>query len=899
MNMNKKKIFACVILIILVIQSVMPLISKAADSALNVELTRNQNIINVVATSDVNITKLEYVHKDVEPIYFQEEHDDITEINITPSTRVTSTIQMNGYGTYSVYAEDTNGSGFLSKITVNDPAGRPEITVNQDENNPLKLNILVTAKDSPIVELKIAKKSSMDEEIDLSDESVGEKIDIVSGQRIETSYTLSEEGIYAIYARTESGSSTTFTTAIAATFPLSIEVTQIDKLTVNIKAKSNMSNIAKIKYATASEISGLDDFKTKGTEIPIESAKELDLDYEMPAEGTYWFYIEDEIGYRKMTQLTVISEDQNLMWIDIDQDESNPKLLHITAGSQLSDIVEMKYLIGTGVELEDVKNYGDNLEITPGQEVSTDLTVEHNCTVNIYIKDENEYGYFYSKTITGIDDITDKVPPEITLKQDTDNLRKINVTVTDESYIRRVKYAEGSQDVTYFENNGIQIGQGSLGSTIDTSFEIDKVGIYTVYAEDNEGNKSVEEINILSIDEDVEDTTPPEIEATINSPVGNRVKVDVIIKDESSLEVAKIAKGNQKEDYFADNGQLLELDELSGVSRGSFEVSENGEYTIYAQDIYGNVTLKVITIDSIEIPDVDETAPAIGLQKELEGDRVKVNLTVTDGDSGVYMVKIAEGNQTEDYFANNGESIEIEQGTEVNTYFYITENGTYTVFAQDSYGNKTVEVFEVTEIVDVPDPDNNTIDNNTVDNNTVDNNTVDNNTVDNNTVDNNTIDNNTVDNNTVDNNTADNNTVDNNTVDNNTVDNNTVDNNTVDNNTVDNNTVDNNTVDNNTVDNNTVDNNTVDNNTIDNNTVDNNTVDNNTVDNNTVDNNTVDNNSADNTIPGNDNSNNNTDNTMSEGKYPYTGIGKTIIIGAIIFLVGISGVSYIKYRKLK
>ena len=96
--MNKKKLFACVILILLVIQSILPLIANAAESPIDLELTRDQNIINVVATSDTNITKVSYVHNDVDPNYFQEEHEDIIDLNITPSTRVTATIQMDGYG---------------------------------------------------------------------------------------------------------------------------------------------------------------------------------------------------------------------------------------------------------------------------------------------------------------------------------------------------------------------------------------------------------------------------------------------------------------------------------------------------------------------------------------------------------------------------------------------------------------------------------------------------------------------------------------------------------------------------------------------------------------------------------------------------------------------------------
>ena len=68
---------------------------------------------------------------------------------------------------------------------------------------------------------------------------------------------------------------------------------------VTLNATDSLCNITKIKVAKKSEISGFDDFKTKGEEISFIHGKTVNITYTAPEDDTYVFFIEDESGYQK------------------------------------------------------------------------------------------------------------------------------------------------------------------------------------------------------------------------------------------------------------------------------------------------------------------------------------------------------------------------------------------------------------------------------------------------------------------------------------------------------------------------------------------------------------------------------------------------------------------------
>ena len=72
-----------------------------------------------------------------------------------------------------------------------------------------------------------------------------------------------------------------------------------------------------------------------------------------------------------------------------------------------------------------------------------------------------------------------------------------------------------------------------------------------------------------------------------------------IAGDSSKINIIKIGKGSLNIDYFKNNGgQILDINN----NIAQIKVTENSIYTIYIEDIYGNVNLKEINITGIQQP---------------------------------------------------------------------------------------------------------------------------------------------------------------------------------------------------------------------------------------------------------------------------------------------------------
>ena len=532
MDVKIKRILSIFVILMLMIQVVLPVVSKASDTdinleesdvTMNIELKRdetNSNIINITATdSKYKITDLKYVHKYIETSnvdYFEQDNSDVYTFDITPAQTIQESFELDGYGSYTVYGKNERGDRFLSRLTVNDPNDMPQITITKDEENPLNITIQVTSTNNNITKLKIAKKQNINDTIDFSTQ--GTDIEFIESNDVNVKYSgITEDGLYVIYAEDSKGNKTTRQLYIGEeNTPIQVTITNgSNTREVNLQIKDTICNIVKVKVAKKSENLSFDDFQTKGEELEFSPNQEVNISYTAPEDDTYVFYIEDEAGYKKMTEKRITQNDKN-MNIEITQDEDSPTELTIKATNEICNIVKMKVAIGNDVDIEYFKNNGEEIPITAGREVTANYSVNENCTINIYIEDEQGYSYMLTKTIIGIDEPEPNQPPEITLSQNEENPKQIDVSVSDkDSYIDEIKWAKGSQQIEYFETNGTRIGQGSVGKLINTQFEINEIGVYTVYAKDEEGSEVVKEINITNIDE-----TPveePEIDDTIKS----------------------------------------------------------------------------------------------------------------------------------------------------------------------------------------------------------------------------------------------------------------------------------------------------------------------------------------------------------------------------------------------
>lgn len=684
---SKLKILSILIIITIILQFLSPLVSNGAEGTLNVVLKRdeiNSNQVNITATdTQYNIEELKYVHKRIEKSeisYFEEDNDDVYTLMISPSKNVEASFMLDGYGTYTVYAKNSHGDRFLSRITINDPGDLPDLTLTRDDNNPLSLTIQAISKNSQISTIKIAKKDDINQDIDFNTEGIN--IEFIKSNNVNTVYKVNEEGLYAVYVKDENGGSVTKQIYLASSkTPINIDVTNLGNRKVNIKATDTICNIKTIKVAKSSEISDFDDFETKGESISFNQGKNVSVDYTVPEDGTYIFFVEDEAGYKRMINKRITSE-ENSMAITITQDEENPGSLTIKATDTLSDIVELKVATGESINIDYFENNGVSLPITQGREISANYQVQENCVLNVYIKDVDGYSYMTKKTIIVGNKPVQNQPPQITLSQNQNNPKQVDVLVSDsDSYIDIIKWAEGSHNADYFKSNGTKIGQGELGKIITTEFLINSTGTYTVYAEDEEGVSTVKEIKILNIDEAQKpDTTSPVISGVANNSI-YRNFVTPKVTDEYLASVV-----------LTRNGEIV-----SNYQNGS-EISDEGNFVLTARDETGNQTTISFTIDF--------TAPEIEiLQENTDNKNVAVTINLTDNLTGIDILKVTNGEQGTGYFEKNGQQISIiKNGTSAIGKINVTENGTYTTYVKDLAGNTKVQTFKVFTIEDNQEP---------------------------------------------------------------------------------------------------------------------------------------------------------------------------------------------------
>ena len=874
----KTKTLTILCILIFTIQMILPITSNAyqlekqanSETTMDVTLQRDKtdsNKINVIATDTTyNITELKYVNKYIEKEnvdYFEQNNEDVKEFNITPSQRIETSFELEGYGSYTVYAKNEIGARFLSRITINDPNNAPNISLTKDEENPLHLTIRVTTPELNIVKLKIAKKDSINQEIDFSKE--GTDIQFTQSNNVTVEYTnLTQEGLYIVYAEDEQGNKATNQIYLAnQNTPITANISEADEnRNVKIEVTDSLCNITKIKVARESEINDFDDFETKGEEIKITPAQNISVTYQAPEDDIYVFYIEDEAGYKKMIQKRITTQSETIQ-VEISQDENDPRQLTIKATDTLSNITQLKIALGDNKDFEYFETGGEELEITPGRNVTATYTLNQNSRVNIFVQDESGYKYIYSTTILGID-IKPVEPPVITIEQNAQNLKQIDVTVLGiDDFIDEVKWAKGSQNAEYFKENGTTIGEGIVGKMVRTNFEIDEIGTYTVYAIDNSGNETVKEIEITSIetpeepnpDPDPEptpdeDTQPPEITfSRIIDKENNKVNITAnIVDDKSQIEIAKVDGGIRDTEYFENNGIELNLTKGEKTAEAKFSLNQNGTYTIYVKDEAGNEVVKNFEVTEIETepePEEDKTPPTIiGVE---DGKTYKQSVTPKAEDENLKeVILIKDGKEVTNY--KNGDTIESE--------------GKYEITATDEAGNKTTIKFTIEK---EDDSENNTTGGNTTGNNTTGGNTTGNNTTGGNTTGNNTTGGNTTGNNTTGENTTGNNTTGGSTTGNNTTGGNTIGNNTTGENTIGNNTIGGNTTGGNITGNNTTGGSTTGNNTIRGNSIRNNAT-------------------------------NNNENISNKTKLPYTGLNNFLIISIIILTI-CAIVFYFKYKK--
>ncbi|WP_309120812.1 cadherin-like beta sandwich domain-containing protein [Paenibacillus sp.] len=186
--------------------------------------------------------------------------------------------------------------------------------------------------------------------------------------------------------------------------------------------------------------------------------------------------------------------------------------------------------------------------------------------------------------------------------------------------------------------------------------------------------------------------TAPELSWTASplAPTNGNVEIRVTAADET---IVKWAAGVRNADDFAIGGTTLTRGE-DGMY--SFDVTENGTYTIYATNASGLATLKTVIIHNI-FREVPTASLAVTTTEVTNGNVTVLGIGYTTGSgNGLGALKWAYGELPVEYFASAGETLTYTENYAFE--FEATENGTYTVYLSDQAGNKTVQTIAIGNI---------------------------------------------------------------------------------------------------------------------------------------------------------------------------------------------------------
>ncbi|WP_160499857.1 leucine-rich repeat protein [Paenibacillus dendrobii] len=250
--------------------------------------------------------------------------------------------------------------------------------------------------------------------------------------------------------------------------------------------------------------------------------------------------------------------------------------------------------------------------------------------------------------------------------------------VTASSYIDGSLAFKWAQSVDRPDSSGWKAFKS--GDSIVTPLETGEWYLHVRFTDHN-GFESYDHSNAFKVDQ-----TSPDIQISVDltDPTNQYVMVTAAVNDaQSEIEVTKWASGDYPAAYFGTGGTLF---------NESFEVDENGTYTVYAKDAAGNESVATIQVTNI-YTDKPTILLTIAPKEPTQG-----NVSVTAAvyaQSGIEELKVGQGQQDISYFAAGGTPLSITDGE---ADIVVPDNGWISVYASDHAGNQVVKQLEVTNI---------------------------------------------------------------------------------------------------------------------------------------------------------------------------------------------------------
>ena len=569
---------------------------------------------------------------------------------------------------------------------------------------------------------------------------------------------------------------------------------------------------------------------------------------------------------------TLVGAGETSINVSLKRDSVDKNKINITAIDSAYKITELKY-VHKYIKIEEIEYFeADNedvhtISITPAQKIEQSFEMDGYGSYTVYVKNEKGDRYLSRMTIKDPAEM-----PDITLTRDSDDMRKLEIQVTSKNNkIVKIKIArkEKYDDTIDFETQGeeLEFEQSNNVNVKYTSATED--GIYVIYAEDDQGNKSTSQTYLG------ETKTPIQTRTTLdNKSRKAQIEIEDSLCKIVKVKVAKKSKINNIND-FKTEGESIEIVPANSINI-KYVAPEDDTYMFYIEDEAGYKKM-------IQMRITKENSIDISVSQD-DNDKKIITIKATDSICNIVKIKVAVGeNIDSDYFKTNGQELQITPGKEVEVKCSVSENCILNIYVEDEEGYK---VITTRNIIGIP------VDDNKKDDNKQDDNKKDDNKQDDNKKDDNKQDDNKKDDNKQDDNKKDDNKQDDNKQDDNKKDDNKQDDNKKDDNKQDNNKQD---------DNKSYDNKSDNNNNQNNNSQNDNKQQNNNSNNNKQNNTNNNSNQKETTTNNQSNVNSNLSNssTTSQSNLPKTGWNNIMLVITTVIVAICAVVSFVKYKKIK
>ncbi|MED1562765.1 hypothetical protein AJ85_02095 [Alkalihalobacillus alcalophilus ATCC 27647 = CGMCC 1.3604] len=446
-------------------------------------------------------------------------------------------------------------------------------------------------------------------------------------------------------------------------------------VTISIETDS-VVDLTELKWLQGEKTAG--DFAEAGNAIDFDAKS-----FEVSENGAYTVYAknEQEVEAVKVIVVDNITEAQEPVAVTLTPSTVEPTEGPLTVTVETdstAELVAMKWLLGEKT-VEDFAHEGENISL---EESSFEVTA--NGTYTVFV--ENSLGVQAVQTIT-VENITEPNQESfsIDLTASTKELTEGPVTITvdtnTEAELVSIKWLQGEKEVLDFAEAGNEVDLDAK------SFDVTENGTYTVYVKND---LDVEEVQTITITNIIDPNLAP-VEVTLTpsttDPTEGPITITVDTDSELDLVAMKWLQGEKEVADFAEAGHTIDLAEKS------FEVSENGTYTVYVKNSADVEAVQVIEVDNITEPAVEPELTLI--PSTVEPTEGPITVTV-ETDADVEALKWLSGELTVSDFAEAGQDIDLETKA-----FQVTENGTYTVYLKDALGFEVVQSITINNIKEV------------------------------------------------------------------------------------------------------------------------------------------------------------------------------------------------------